>query len=226
MYADGSKEFIRFRYNAGNKGRNGESRQLNAVTKHVPEGYNEGYVKFVVGPKAEGAAASDQLVPRLEFVSAKDAANADATYTMTFAFEPVTPLPRRPRNSNLTLQGLRRLFRGRWLCKAVQKSHMWIFYVDGVAPGQFVAFEKFGVANRSIPKVGFDTQSTRSLGFWGEQEVLPGTIFIQAEDFDEMREGEDPTFAGYTALVWVTSGLTVMVIPTAPVHRHIGMPPI
>lgn len=196
VYADGSKEFIRFRYNAGNKGRNGESRQLNAVTKHVPEGYNEGYVKFVVGPKAEGA-ASDQLVPRLEFVSAKDAANADATYTMTFAFEPVT-LTEETQEFELDFTGVSGdYFAEDGSVKPFKIAYV-DFYVDGVAPGQFVAFEKFGVANRSIPKVGFDTQSTRSLGFWGEQEVLPGTIFIQAEDFDEMREGEDPTFAGYS----------------------------
>ncbi len=197
VYADGSKPYLRFRYNAGNKGRNGESRQINAVRKHVPEGYNECYVKFVVGPKAEGA-ESETLTPRLEFFSGKDADNGDAQYTMSFAFEPITLTDETQEfeidfNGNISGD----YFEEDGTLKQVNIGYV-DFYLDGVATGQFAALQGFGFAQKlPVPKVGFDTQTTRELGYWGEQEVLPGTIFIQAEDFDGYKEGEEPTFAGY-----------------------------
>ena len=63
VYADGSSSFLRFRYNTGNKGRNGESRQLNAVRKETVNEYANAYVKLFVGPKP-AEATNDVLAPR------------------------------------------------------------------------------------------------------------------------------------------------------------------
>lgn len=188
-------DYMRFRYNAGNKGRGGESRQINAVRKEVPNEYKTAYVEFVVGPKPAGA-TSDVLIPTLELVSAKDADNGNARYAMTFAFPEVT-LTDETQTVAFDMTGVS----GDWFAEDGSVKNFKVnyvdFYVRGLSEGQFVALKQFGFANiLPTPKVGFNTVTTRDQAFWGQSdETLPGTIYIQAEDFDGVGTDGEPTFS-------------------------------
>lgn len=194
VYADGSQSYVRFRYNLGNQARTGTmSRQINAAKKETLENYKIAYVKFMVGPKPADA-TTDVLTPRLEIETAKGADNNPRYLVFTFA--PITLTDETQEffyetdavsGEYLDADGTTSL-----------KSAYYDFYLDGVTTGQFVAFEGFGFGNRHYPKVGFETKTYRELGFRGEKyPVLPGTIFIQAEDFDAPKAGEPLNRAEY-----------------------------
>ena len=191
-------DYIRFRYNTGNKGRGGESRQLNAVRKEKPNDYSTAYIKLVVGPKP-AEATSDVLTPTIELISVKDANNGDATYKMTFAFPEIT-LTDETQEVELDMTGVS----GSYFDEEGAVKQLNINYVDayirGLSEGQFVALTGFGFANFYTPKVGFDTESTKKYAFNYFPEVPVGTIYIQAEDFDGNKDGE-PAFSPICASI-------------------------
>ena len=87
VYADGSKEYVRFRYNTGNKRReNKDQRQINAVKKETPIKYNAAYLQLVVGPKPADA-TSDVITPTMELCSGKTHADGKE---MVFTFPEIT----------------------------------------------------------------------------------------------------------------------------------------
>ena len=212
VYADGSKTYVRFRHNVKTAGRNGESTICDEINNKLSaKGWEIGYVKMIVGPKPADA-TSDVITLRMDLVSEKNGKKAtvdgvevtgsNKTYAVKTTLQTVT-LTDEMQVVDLECPVN---FAGAWynndLKDPVNKKTLKLNYIDvyaeGVAPGQFVALESFGCATcLPMPKVGFNTQTTRKLGFWGDQEVQPGTIFIQAEDFDGYRDGEEPTFSGY-----------------------------
>lgn len=211
VYADGSAASVRFRFNVKNKGRNGESNQCEGINNGLAKtGWELAYVKLIVGPKPEGA-TSDVLKVRMDLASetnnkkatvdGEEVTGSNKSYTVS---APLTPITLTNETQVLEIECPVE-FTGEWYnndCKdPINKKTLKLNYVDvyveDVATGQFLALESFGCATRKTPKVGFETKTTRKLGFWGDQEVEPGTIFIQAEDFDGYREGEEKTFAGY-----------------------------
>ena len=191
VYADGSETYVRFRYNLGNEPRlpyNGVdylSRQINAAQKETLEQYKVAYVKFMVGPKPADA-TTDVLTPRLEIETAKG--SDGVAQHLVFTFEPIT-LTDETQEFFYETEAISGTYMDPDGTTSL-KSAYYDFYLDGVSNGQFVAFEGFGFGNRRYPKVGFETKTYRELGFRGMQEVLPGTIFIQAEDFDGPKAGE------------------------------------
>ncbi len=200
VYADGSSSFLRFRYNTGNKGRNGESRQLNAVRKETVNEYANAYVKLFVGPKP-AEATNDVLAPRIEIVSAEEVKGNGVRDTLVFTF-PAVALTDEAQEIVLDMTG-RDIKRNasesegegvRWASNYID------LYLDGVSTGQFVAFQGFGFANFYTPKVGFTTESTKKYAFDYFPEVPVGTIFIQAEDFDGNKDGE-PAFSPICASI-------------------------
>ncbi len=194
VYADGSKEYVRFRYNTGNKRReNKDQRQINAVKKETPIKYNAAYLQLVVGPKPADA-TSDVITPTMELCSGKTHADGKE---MVFTFPEIT-LTDETQEIALDMTGVSGDYFNEDGTLGTEKVAYIDVYLKGVSAGQFVALQQFGFADLlPTPKVGFNTQTTRSVAFWGANsaEVLPGTIFIQAEDFDGCKADGEPTFS-------------------------------
>jgi len=194
VYADGTKDYIRFRYNTGNKARyrsTAGSRMINALKKECHRGLNAAYIKLFVGPKPADA-TSDVITPKLVLAGHTDATVA-GSQAAVFTFAPITLTD----ESQVIFYDTKDMsgdlvdndFKD---AEGANIKTLYLdLYVEGVSKDQFISFMDFGLANIAPdPVVGFNTVTTRVLGFRGDQEVLPGTIFIQAEDFDAPKAGE------------------------------------
>lgn len=196
VYADGSQPYVRFRYNTGNKARYRSvagSRMINALKKECHRGVNTAWIKLYVGPKPADA-TSDVLTPKMVFCANTDA-KMDGTDALVLTFPAIT-LTDEPQTVFVDTKEvagdlLTNDFKNTETGDDINTAYV-DFYVDGVSKGQFLAYEAFGFGRvHDVPKVGFNTQTYRELGFRGmKYPTLPGTIYIQAEDFDAPKAGE------------------------------------
>lgn len=245
VYADGSKTYIRFRYNTNNKMRTSDpdlagNNQIPGFPRKRPSFIPlDGYITLVVGPKAADA-TSDVLTPRIEYVSAKNSDVVDGVGTGTnkeykevINFAPIT-LTNETQVVKVAMTGepsgayLTNNYKDPGNNKNLNVNYVDV-YVDGVANGQFVSLVNFGLDNYSstesydIPKVGFTSVATRNLGFRGQQSVPEGTILIQAEDFDPFPEGEQPRCLGADGATDAYScGYPAIVSPDHKLYSALG----
>lgn len=193
VYADGSKAYVRFRYNASNQRREASNwRQINAVKKEKPVAYDAAYVQLVIGPKPADA-TSDVITPTMELCSGKTHA---AGKEMVFTFPAIT-LTDETQEIVLDMTGVSGDYFNEDGTLGTEKVSYVDVYLNGVSSGQFVALQQFGFAKTlPVPTVGFNTETTRKAGFNRfTNDVSVGTIYIQAEDFDGYKAGEEPTFS-------------------------------